>query len=748
MPNFNHPKRPCRHPACQGRQSGAFAQTLFIFIPFLAAAVALGQTTLPDSIDPLVLQAGDVSQDAYSRRMAVSDVIAQSDAKAIGDLNTALTNTTDVTLVLMIAREIASREGEAPEALASALIDRMQSAEEPVRGELAQAAGRYRLDSVSNRLVLLARDGDADAGARAAAIAALSYDPNQRNAELLMLLTDPSEPARVRQAAFDGLARLSGISTFGDDANKWQAWWETHRSLAPMDWYADLTNRLTRRNDALRRTNQRISDRLLSVQRLLYRATPEDQREALLASMMSDTDQTTRRLALELASQRFIDQQPFGQALITALLSGLDDSESSIRQGSAKLLRSINPKNIADIMARRLIDGREQDPDVLREYLLMMTEYRSARAVERSMLLMSNPRLRDEAAGVLVGAAQRGDLSEEHRNELHDRLQEYLTADHTPSPQIIELLGYVGDDANWQQIRKWIDNDNDEVKAAAAQAWGRSDRPLALLARRAGDPVIQPIVIAAADRRGRTLDTCIALLEHRPQQPQAEQAWRRALVSIAGRAESVQVLRMDDLLIDGEYSSEFREQVLSAAINTMLPPAVEGAAPTKVTDPTTLVDLLLRRADVRMKLNQPKAAVADLSTVVQGGWQVQPEQMSRYQAMMMGAKLASDEVAGAFLLAQEVLKQASELGMVAHVETADVIASLFLARAEWYAANSHPAEARAIIKQLREIVGPVISDAAQKRLVDVEKLIVDTPAPPAPPTESPDGIATPPANSG
>src|SRR5699024_1342539 len=97
------------------------------------------------------------------------------------------------------------------------------------------------------------------------------------------------------------------------------------------------------------------------------------------------------------------------------------------------------------------------------------------------------------------------------------------------------LLARVGDDQDWQRIADWLDSPDAALKRAAATAWAASGRSLQVLADRAVDPIIEPIVIAAALRTGDDPWTLRSLVQHRPEQPQAAEAWEEALVAMSER---------------------------------------------------------------------------------------------------------------------------------------------------------------------------------------------------------------------
>ena len=96
-----------------------------------------------------------------------------------------------------------------------------------------------------------------------------------------------------------------------------------------------------------------------------------------------------------------------------------------------------------------------------------------------------------------------------------------LEAGQRPTPAVVRLLGRIGRNPEWERIEQWIDDSDPVIKQAAAQAWAdAADRSLAVLAGRAGDPIVQPIVIRAATDRGQDPQTLRKLAQNPPRQRQ------------------------------------------------------------------------------------------------------------------------------------------------------------------------------------------------------------------------------------
>ena len=692
------------------------------------------------------------------RREAIRSLLDYGDPAIVDRLVEALAPGEDPVFQRLIAQTLTERPEPPPESFAAPLLGLLLEADGPLLDELADAVGRCRVPSVTRRLTDLAADSEAPVRERCAAIRPLAFHRTREVAELLVALLGPDEPEVVARVAAGALTVFTGIEEFGQDRTKWRQWWSRSNDLPTERWYAALADNLAKRVGALERRNDHADGQLLKVYRQLYRATAQDQREALLVALLVDPSSSIRQLAIDLMGQRLSDQQRFGPELRAALLPALGDELASIRRGSARLLRDLGDDRGADAMARRLVGGQEQDRGVLKVYLLMMADKLYARSVDSAMALLADPDLRNEAAGVLVRAAEQGVLGDRQRADLKLRLRRQIQADAPPEPKVIELLGYVGEAEDWRRIERWIDSDQDKAKEAAASAWARSDRSLAVLAERADDPLIQPIVIAAAARRGREAKTLLLLLGRRPEQDQARQAWQRALVAMAGRVPAVAVLEAQAALAADETASGLRRQMLSEAIGKAPPqdgnpsagngngngngrkgPALPVLNPDVA--PQVMVDLLLARAEIRLADGEATTALADLALITARKWALEPVKRQRHEELSMRARLLAGDADGAFQLAGDVLQRARDADDDAFQNAVVVIATTFLDAVDGHVKANQAEQAEAILDELEELAGRWLpqrfADRVKQLRAQVEQLAspegVTTPKPPAAP---------------
>lgn len=688
----------------------------------VVAAAAEQPSRLAQLLDP--------TTDLEARRAAATQWLNEDPAEAAAQFADVFASPQEPGIYWPLISALRARDAAPGQALFEPLLTVAGRVDEPVLSDVAALLGRYDGNDQVRRLIETACNADAPPTARLAAIGALSFHRTLQSAQTLIKLLDDQA---VRPAAATALAELTGIDRFNGDAAKWKQWWLDQRTVSPSQWQNMLIANHARRSRRLERENRELAARVLDVQRQLYRASAQDQREPLLIAMLTDGAEATRLLAVELMVNRLmIDQQTFGPDLVAALLKALDDRHPAVRQRAAILLREIGDARAADEAARRLVGGQEQSPDVLGVYLLMMADEPRAVAIPRAMDLLSNPALRDKAAGVLARAAEQKLLTPQQRDGLKELLRAKLeTLQGPPAPNVVELLGYVGDAPDWARIEQWLDAEQADVKEAAARAWRRSDRPLDALIRRSSDPVIQSQAISAATERGRRAEAMLAMLRHRPQQEQVLEAWRRAMEAMAGRATVEDVLRVDTTMARETDLLPLRDRMLSAALAVADPDAAE---PAKTLSPQ-VAELRLRRADVRLKTGDAKAALRDVKRIGDAATppQLTDEQRSRYRALAMATRLTTGDLDGAFDMAKVVLDQARTSGDAELKAAASTIASLFLDAADRAVEANQGEQARSIVTRLDAVVGTLLDDAQRKRLTDLQTAARDLarPQPPA-----------------
>ncbi len=566
-----------------------------------------------------------VPSDAEYRRAAAETLLATEHPAAWSALSAAIGPDAPTAARRAVLRSMATAT-EVPDAplwrpLAALL-------EHPVPAELAldlgAALGRFDRVDLRAHLVGLAQDPARPPSVRRQVIDALAHQRDREVAAALLGLTSRTELPRVQAAAFAALGALAARDDLGQDRRAWDAWWERASRQSRGAWQRELIDSFARRRAVRRQNEARLAQRLNVVERAYYNTTAKPGRPAVLTAMLESPLRDSRLLALELTQNLMVGDADLDEPLRAALRARLADQNADVRARAALVLRDAADESAADIAAARLIDGSESVDVVRSAYLRLLARLPRKEATPGVLALLDDPVLRADAAGALSATSRALLLAPRQAAEAQRRLRQLLTpqptvgpdglpvpapAPMTPgpdSPQLVTLLGQVGDSADWIRIERWLDDPDPVIKQAAAQAWADLGRSLPTLADRAADPVILPIVLQAAERGGQDGDTLRQLAAFPPPGPRLLPAWERALVAMAGRVPPVDVRPV--LAVLGTNGSTpgirtvLRERILTAALEREVEDGESRA---------DYLDLRLRRAQSRLASNQADLAVSD-----------------------------------------------------------------------------------------------------------------------------------------
>ena len=608
--------------------------------------------------------------------------------------------------------------------LVHTLLAMLGEVDPAVADALAGAISRWEDPAIRGYVAEQASSPQASVSVRADAARTLGRMRTPEAAATLMTLIDPGQPEVVRSAAFEALATATGRADLGEDRAAWAAWWAGAQRLSPEAWYRRLLTNFVRNQAARTQGRDHLEARLVESQGALYRTTSPEDRPAVLAYMLGDPLLPIRELAMELAVARLLDDQPFDEPLRRALRDRLTDDEAGLRARAALLLRDLADAPAAAMAARRLAEGREPATEARRAMLRLLGRLPQPEAVAPALAMLSEPELRGDAAGALAASFDAGHLSAEESRLAAERVRADLAppGGEPPPPAVVTLLGKVGNDEDFDRIAAWVDSDNASVKRAAAQAWADSDKSLRLLAERADDPTIAPIVIDAATRRGDDPWTLRALMERPPERGQLRAAWERALVAMAGRTPAASVLELLPTLDKAGADLTLRDRVLSAALSADGDDSgsPDAAAEAQVDAPTraTLASLRLERGETRLALREPAAAIEDFERLGQAHDLLDDRQADRLGRGWIRAALALGRYDQAFDVAGGLLGESQPTDVLG--PTDDPIVDLFVEAAKRQAQLGQRDQARQILRRLRSLLGPRIKPEVAQRIALVE----------------------------
>lgn len=594
-------------------------------------------------VQQLVTALHDVKLDVSERREAATRLIRLSTPAAIAAIskeldfsptNGATTQKAEATTSAALADASAQRimvqalaiSSDLPPAeVATGLAELLDRADDPLLSETATALARCLDHQTKQQYVATATDSSASALRRRAAIITLGKIPTQNTARTLMQLVQPTQPDHIRSWGFEALSDLTGIADFGDDLTRWQQWWDRHRWLEQLQWLDHLNDNYARRNTRAKLAVDGVQDRILDLQRRLYRATAQAERPPLLVNMLADPSLSIRQLGIELAIERsLLDGQNPTLELRSAITARIDDPAPSVREKAAGLIMDLKDEAGADAVALRLAQPGESQVPVLRSYLRVMKRMPRKSVVARCIDLLDDPLLRPDAAGALAKSLEQNLVTDEQRATLKRTVHEQLPvpqpgAPDTPEPAMIELLGRLADPSDWPRIQAWLTSSSEAVRTPAGIAWAASDQPLSVLVSAANDVTLQRIAIEAAAKRGNDRATYLELAVHKPAQEQLAQAWLRAMETMATRVDAETVREGDRRLLSKKEPWTTRDALLTSAIDRLVPQRASTSAtqPAPITLSETLQSLLLTRGELKLEHGEAAQAAGDFRLVLE-----------------------------------------------------------------------------------------------------------------------------------
>ncbi|XAM00461.1 hypothetical protein OT109_03535 [Phycisphaeraceae bacterium D3-23] len=579
----------------------------------------------------------------------------------------------------------------------------------------AAALGRYEIQRISEELEVIARDQRAPLEQRRLAIIGIGHHRRAFAADVLIDLIDPRQRGEVQGWAFQALETLSHQPHIGRDREAWEDWWERAGSLNRTEWQRALHENLLLQTAEQRGMDRQLRDRLVVSQRGLYRATGEEDKPAVLASMLRDPLEVIRDLGMELARSRLVDGGEFPESIRVALRDSLQDDAPHVREQAATLLGQLSDQPGVAMMAQRLGQGEETVTAVQRQFLIALRRLPNAAAVDSVYTLLADRALQTEAAGALAAAAQAGMVDGEMARKVRERVLESLVDVQIPRADIVLLLGRVlsESDREWSRVEAWLDSSDDQVRDAAARVWAGAGRPLEPLARRCDDAVVRPVALRAIIERGDQPGTLLAIALKRPEGAADLDLWNDAMVAMAPRVPAERLLStLEELEQNPADTQAVRLAMLTQAIERDGRPEDEAAS--------AFPRLLIARAQTLPLDDDAGLVVLDYEAALPDIEALDAEDQQRLYRGLTAAYLAQQNADKAFETARLILVDTE--GNPHPAASDDPLIQTFIdaiANANTRGDKDH---ARALLAGLRELFADAgLPAEIGQRLTDLER---------------------------
>ncbi|MEM9881390.1 MAG: hypothetical protein AAF800_00545 [Planctomycetota bacterium] len=685
------------------------------------APVAVEVAELPPGVGDAYRRLTRVGVGLADRAEAAERLLEIEDFSADRALAAALTADQPADAWRAVLQAVAVDPAEPPRGLWRPVLALLYSAPDDLVPDAAAALGRYDEPELTRRLTDSARSADLPPRERGRAVAALGHQRRRPVAETLIGLTDLTQPGAVQAAAYAALATMTGIDRLGEDRRAWAAWWDDARRLDPLSWNRQLVANFARSESRQRSDADQLVEKLEAAERALYQASSPEDQAGVLAYMLDSPLVATRLLALDLVRTRLLSGVAFDEPLRAALRQRMVDPESAeVRREAAAVLRDLADEPAADVAADRLLADGEHVNAVKSAYLQVLERMPRKRATDPAYDLLEEPALRADAAAVLASISRANMLTPRRADAVLLRVRGYLSRGQRPSPAVVRLLGRIGEADDWRRVRGWIDDPDDVIRQAAAQAWADSPtRSLAVLAERAGDPIIQPIVLRAAAVRGQDPETLRQLLSHPPRDAPVVPGWERALVAMAAQVPASSALEAVDRLRAERNDGPLIERFLTAALDRApgSEPAVGEARS----------ELRLERAENRLSMDEPDLAILDFEALLrQPPDTLNDRQRDRLYRGLIPAYLQANRAEPALAAARAFFADPADPAALDPAAADDPLLQQFTRAGHRAADLGRADDARQLLEGLRLLLGPtnprIPPELAQQMRLLEEKL--------------------------
>ena len=341
-------------------------------------------------------------------------------ASGMDDLSVLVsTETTDDARFEAAKRLVVKTDERTGSALSAALRDGTAPAT-----QRAIARAILAVDPGSPRYTQALRDSLATASTAACIsdlLAALNTAPTRSTVAAAMArFNNADTPGDIRALLSNSMARWTGCDECAARGGAgWDAWWANAQSLDSDGWNLELSRNFRARSERLARSNEQLTASIVDLYNALYSATPQEQRSAVIASMLRDNLRQANQLGLELASRTLLNAQPLGPGVSNAAITLLASEHEDIRASAARLIENLG----APISQAAVVEAleRERSPRVAAPLLRLAsrdpgnipvtTVLRWLRAPEPAGSAAADAVLALHAAGLLDQSAGRDALS-------------------------------------------------------------------------------------------------------------------------------------------------------------------------------------------------------------------------------------------------------------------------------------------------------------------------------------------------
>ena len=371
------------------------------------------------------------------------------------------------------------------DAFINPLIALLGAAPAELRALAAQILADFPGDIVPGTLGTLVSQSNAPLAKRMAAVDALSPNTHRREVvEQLVNLLDVEAPEIIERIVA-ALALLVPRS-FDKDANQWRAWWFEKSKLSNEAWIVEqlqfqrdrrrsVEDELDRFRAASKAREQAMAVRSGSLQRELYRALGEEQREIRLTEWLSDSIPHIRAMAMSILKERMGDEgkRPTG-GVLTKLLIVLADESPRLRREALQIAQNLSePVVVQAILAQLKLEKDIETRCAIFEALGAFDSPDAVAALAHEIGALQEPsdcvRQAAVALGRIAATAKIADRFPEAVTALNTRFQDAAVGDVALRTALLAAMVGAADPSFVRAFLDAVDSDDPGILREAIQ---------------------------------------------------------------------------------------------------------------------------------------------------------------------------------------------------------------------------------------------------------------------------------------
>lgn len=351
-------------------------------------AILLGRFATPLSVDEATRQ----------RDLAAQKLLSRGTPQANGVLRRVLEDAGNREGRAAVAKAL-SRAANPPEELIGPLGQLLWDQDLTEPAALALAAYKGSEPALEKLVQFLDNYTRPQLGPPVAVTRALGRMVDKQAAEtLIKLLNDQSLNQRIRTAAAEALAEMTGLVKYRQDVQQWNQWWQENRGKSEVDWSRDLLNKNAAMVGDLRRRLEAVRGQYLRLMREEYMASADEaERTRKVLTYLSSDSEDSRWAAVSVVYGQA--GKPISPQVFEALRKMVSDNSAEVRGQVARTLRAHNDIGAVEALLTQLT--QEEDSRVRADIIRALGPTQDLRVVEPLL-----ERLNDRMFSVAEAAAE------------------------------------------------------------------------------------------------------------------------------------------------------------------------------------------------------------------------------------------------------------------------------------------------------------------------------------------------------